>query len=79
MKIHYLKSHDDIGYRNFFDIFRDEYDNKLDMMDEPERFDFINQKMHDHDTHSVLMVFESKNYIIFESDKHYNLFLLKYS
>lgn len=77
--IHKLESHKDIGYSNFFDQFRQEYDEVYDSMNDDEALEFINNKLKHYNCHAVI---REDNYkecsIIFESESYFTAFLLKY-
>lgn len=82
MYIHELKSHADIGYANFFDTFRSEYDQNLDYMDENARISFINEKLRQYHAHMTVIKLSTGREdvtIEFKSEKHYTAFLMRWA
>jgi len=75
---HILKSHYDIGYNNFFNQFRDEYEFYYDMP-ESIRINFINSMFYLYNCHAVLWTYNNETGITFDSEKYFNAFVLKYS
>jgi hypothetical protein len=78
MYVHKLESHDDIGYSNFFNTFRNEYNRLYDFMDVREQHEFINNKLKEYNTHAIMFGDNKYCYIVFESKKYYDWFLLKW-
>lgn len=77
--VHKLESHKDIGYSNFFDQIREEYNDHYDFMNDDKRLEFINNKLKQYNCHAVI---SGDNYgeaiITFDDEMFFTAFLLKY-
>lgn len=73
-----LKSHDDIGYRKFFDTFRDEYAEQCWSFDDNEyaRIDFINDKL---SKYNARIHIGGSGLITFDSEQHFTFFVLTWT
>ena len=69
-----LKSHTDIGFSNFFDTFRDEY-NELYHQSRSERRQYIDNKLSEFNASTSM----NDGELIFKSEADFTWFLLRWS